>query len=196
MAHSQGGYWPTVSDWIRILKCLDFLFCKEENQEAQTKTFKSRARTSNQNTNQHQKFSFSQTLEAIPAILQWSIEAFFGLFEKHWHFFPGRNPFQGFLVERLDLRFKGSHPIHTSWSCPPESSWSTNSVEWSSWSTWWVWWVVNCSRGIPVVSTVSLVLTMDGLDSDIVVMETDELVSKEVGSEVMTKLVPSLLWWT
>jgi len=37
---------------------------------------------------------------------------------------------------------------------------------------------------------------MDGLDSDIVVMETDELVSKEAGSEVMTKLVPSLLWWT
>lgn len=46
--------------------------------------------------------------------------------------------------------------------------------------------MVNCSKGIPVVSTVSLVLTMDGLDSDIVVMETDELVSKEVGSEVMT----------
>lgn len=56
--------------------------------------------------------------------------------------------------------------------------------------------MVNCSSGIPVVSTVSLVLTRDGLDSDIVVMETDELVSKEVGSEVMTKLVPSLVWWT
>lgn len=37
-----------------------------------------------------------------------------------------------------------------------------------------------------MVSTVSLELTNDGLDSDIVDMETDELVSKDVGSEVMT----------
>ena len=36
------------------------------------------------------------------------------------------------------------------------------------------------------MSTVSLVLTMDEFDSDIVVIETEELVSKDVGSEVMT----------
>ena len=36
------------------------------------------------------------------------------------------------------------------------------------------------------MSTVSLVLTRDALDSDIVVMETEEFVSKVVGSEVMT----------
>ena len=37
-----------------------------------------------------------------------------------------------------------------------------------------------------MVSTVSVGLTMEGFDSDIVVMETVELVSKEVGSDVMT----------
>lgn len=36
------------------------------------------------------------------------------------------------------------------------------------------------------MSTVSFVPTRDELDSDIVVMETEEFVSKDVGSEVMT----------
>ena len=76
--------------------------------------------------------------------------------------------------------------FHTSWSCPPESSCITYRVEWSSWSTWWVWCAANCSRGIPVVSTVSLVLTREGFDSEIVVIETEEFVSKDVGSDVMT----------
>ena len=36
------------------------------------------------------------------------------------------------------------------------------------------------------MSTVSLVLTREGFDSEIVVIETEEFVSKDVGSEVMT----------
>lgn len=55
--------------------------------------------------------------------------------------------------------------------------------------------MVNCFSGIFVVFIVLLVFIRDGLDLDIVVMEIDELVLKEVGLEVMIKLVLLLVWW-